>query len=65
GRDYKTIVENNPVYMGSFGLLKPKDMDIQEFLQSPSSNPFNKMTYAVLKVGTAETKLNPRLDFGG
>lgn len=65
GRDYKTIVDNKPVYMGAYGLLKPKEMPLEEFLQSPSANPFNKMTYAVLKVGTAETKLNPSLDYGG
>jgi hypothetical protein len=40
-------------------------MSLQDFLQSPADNPFNKMTYAVLKVGTAETKLDPTLDFGG
>jgi hypothetical protein len=65
GRDYKTLVDNKPVFMGAYGLLKPKDMPLEEFLQSPSNNPFNKMTYAVLKVGTAETKLNPALDYGG
>lgn len=65
GRNYKTLVDNKPVYMGAYGLLKPRDMALQEFLQSPSANPFNQMTYAVLKVGTAETKLNPTLDYGG
>lgn len=65
GRDYKTLLDNKPVYMGAYGLLKPGDMELQEFLQSPASNPFNKMTYAVLKVGTAETRLNPTLDYGG
>ncbi len=65
GRDYPIILENKPEYMGAFGLLKPQDMDLQEFLKSPSNNPFNRITYAVLKVGTAETKLNPALDYRG
>ncbi len=65
GRDYKTILDGNPVYMGAYGLLKPREMEIQDFLLSPENNPFNKMTYAVLKVGAAETKLNPTLDYGG
>jgi len=65
GRDYKVLVDNKPVYMGAYGLLKPKEMPLEEFLQSPSNNPFNKITYGVLKVGTAEIKLNPTLDFGG
>lgn len=65
GRDYKTIMANSPVYMGAYGLLKPKELPLDEFLVSPSSNPFNKLTYAVLKVGTAETKLNPSLDYVG
>jgi hypothetical protein len=65
GRDYKTLLDHKPVYLGAYGLLKPKDMDLNDFLQSPAANPFNKMTYAVLKIGTAETKLNPTLDYGG
>jgi hypothetical protein len=65
GRDYKKLLDNQPVYMGSVGLLKPKDMELQEFLQSPANNPFNKITYAVLKVSTGETKLNPTLDYRG
>ncbi len=64
GRNYKALVENKPVYMGAYGLLKPKEMKLEEFLQSPANNPFNKMTYAVMKVGTAESKLNPALDYG-
>lgn len=63
GRDYKTLVDNSPIYEGALGLLRPKDMSTQDFLQSPESNPFNKMTYAVLRVRVAETKLNPPLDF--
>ncbi len=63
GRDYKTVVDHKPVFMGAHGLLKPREMAIQEFLQSPGSNPFNKLTYAVLKIGTMETKLNPTLDY--
>lgn len=65
GRDYKKLVDHQPVYLGAYGLLKPKDMEIQEFLQAPDRNPFVNMTYAVLKVGTAETKLNPTLSYGG
>lgn len=65
GRDYKTIVDNEPIFMGAYGLLKPKEMPLEDFLRSPSANPFNKLTYAILKVGTAETKLNPTLDYGG
>jgi hypothetical protein len=65
GRDYRALVENEPVYMGAYGLLKPKQMPLEDFLQSPAENPFNKITYAVLKVGTAETKLNPTLDYRG
>ena len=64
GRDYGRIIGNNPEYMGAYGRLKPKDMDIQQFLQSPSDNPFNEMTYAILKVKTKETMLNPTLESG-
>lgn len=63
GRDYSTILANHPVYMGAYGLLKPKDMGMQEFLRDPNASPFNAITYGVIKVGTAETLLNPQLDF--
>ncbi len=65
GRDYKTLLDNKPEYMGSVGLLKPQDMELEEFLRSPVNNPFSKITYAVLKVSTGETKLNPTLDYRG
>ncbi|MEJ2717438.1 MAG: hypothetical protein P8182_09915 [Deltaproteobacteria bacterium] len=64
GRDYSSLIDNEPVYMGAYGLLKPQDMALKDFLQSPDDNPFREMTYAVLKVGTAETRLNPSLDYG-
>jgi hypothetical protein len=65
GRDYKTIIDNNPVYRSDVGLLKPKEMPVAEFLNAPHNNPFNRMTYAVLKVGSAEARIDPVLDYGG
>jgi hypothetical protein len=65
GRDYRTLIDHEPVFMGGYGLLKPKNMKLEEFLQSSISNPFTNITYAVLKIGTAETKLNPALDWLG
>lgn len=62
GRDYEQLATGDPVYMASYGLLKPKGMTMTEFLKTPSSNPFNRLTYAVLKVNTAEAKLRPMLD---
>lgn len=64
GTDYKTLVGQEPQFLGAYGLLKPKMMKLEDFLQDPNSNPLNAMTYAVIKVGTAETKLSPVLDFG-
>ncbi len=62
GRDYGRLIDQKPVYMGQYGLLKPKEMDLTEFLQSPDRNPFNEMTYAVLMVRTAEDKIRGPLE---
>lgn len=63
GRDYASILRHKPVYMGAHGLLKPRDMGLDEFLGDPAANPFNEVTYAVIRVGTTEAKLDPRMDF--
>jgi len=63
GRDYGTIVSGQAQYMGEHGLLKPKDMPLDQFLREPGQNPFNALTYAVLRVGIGETRLSPQLDF--
>ncbi len=65
GRDYQSLLELQPQYLGAYGLLKPKDMPLADFLGKPDLNPLNKLTYAVLRVGIGETKLDPTLDFGG
>jgi len=52
------------VYMGAYGLLKQKNMKMEEFLRSAVDN-FNRMIYAVPKVDTLETRLNSALDYGG
>ncbi len=64
GRDYKTIVAGEPGYMGAYGLLKPKAVKLEDFLQGNYNDPFKDVTYAVLRVGSAETRLNPQLNFG-
>lgn len=60
-----TLMSGQAQYMGEYGLLKPKDMPLDQFLREPGQNPFNALTYAVVRVGIGETRLSPRLDFHG
>lgn len=58
GRDFKTIVDSDPVYMASYGLLKPKDVSTTDFLNRHYDDPFKDITYAVLRLVMAETELS-------
>lgn len=63
GRDYKTLVTNNPVFMGAYGKLRPDQVSVSDFLNGDFDDPFANMTYGVLRVASAETKLDPSLSF--
>ncbi len=58
GRDFKTIVDSDPVYMAAYGILKPKDVNVADFLQGNYDDPFKSVTYAVLRLVMAETELS-------
>ena len=57
GRDFDTVVDADPTYMASYGLLKPKNVTLPKFLSGSYDDPFRDMTYAVLRVISKEDKL--------
>ena len=63
GRDFKAIVDSDPEYMAAYGLLKPKGVNVADFLTGSYDDPFKDLTYAVLRLNMAETELNFSLGF--
>ena len=57
GRDYKTLVEHDPVYMAAYGLLRPGAVSIADFLGGSYEDPFQDMTYAVLRTKIVAAEL--------
>ena len=58
GKDFNTIVDSDPVYMASYGLLRPKDVSVADFLRGNYDDPFEDVTYAVLRLVMAEAELS-------
>jgi hypothetical protein len=52
--DYDTIVNAKPIYYGGYGLLAPDGMTEIEAIKDSSSNPFSKLTYAVIRAKMVE-----------
>ncbi len=64
GRDYQGLITHDPVFMASYGVIKPKTVTLPDFLAGRYENPFKDMTYAVLKVGCRETKIDTAMLWG-
>ncbi|HLV02776.1 MAG TPA: hypothetical protein VKZ59_16020, partial [Acidobacteriota bacterium] len=64
GRDFSRIVGLNPRFLIAYGKLVPGDLNPEEFLSGNFENPFDEMTYAVFRVGLAETRLQHNISFG-
>jgi hypothetical protein len=48
--------------MASYGLLKPKDVSVGDFLRGSYDDPFKDVTYAVLRLVMAEAELSFHLN---
>lgn len=58
GRDFETIIDNDSVYMAAYGLLRPKNVSLADFLGRNYDDPFKDITYAVLRLVMAEAELS-------
>jgi len=54
--DYKTIIDSKPKYFIGYGILAPDEMNEIEALDD-KSNPFSKITYAIIKAKMKEVDL--------
>ncbi|ANM30179.1 hypothetical protein ABI59_12245 [Acidobacteria bacterium Mor1] len=63
GRDYGSLIENDPIFFPHFKKLVPSGVSRQDMLAGNYHDPFQHMTYAVIRVGLNETKLSREVDF--
>jgi hypothetical protein len=54
--DYNMIIDSKPVYYSGYGILAPDGMSENEALID-RSNPFSKITYAVIRAKMKEVDL--------
>ncbi len=64
GGDYGQLVAHDPNYKASYGKLVPASVSDEDFLAGNYDDPFKDMTYAVFRVGTKASTLDPDLGFG-
>lgn len=58
GRDFDTVIEHDPLFLASYGLLVPKGVSRSDFLANAYDDPFTDVTYAVLRVAMDTSKLD-------
>ncbi len=63
GRDFKTIVENDPVFYSNVDKLVPAKVNVGDVPGGNYDDPFKDVTYAVFKVGMKKTKLDPSFNY--
>ena len=63
GRDFATVKEADPIYMAAYGRLKPNGVTIEDFLRGRYADPFENVTYAVIRVLSQEDQLSFDLRF--
>lgn len=59
--DYDTIINSKPIYYGGYGILAPEGMSEIDALKDSGSNPFSKITYAVIRARMKEVDLKQGL----
>lgn len=65
GRDFSRIVENDAYYYPTYEKLVPAGVTPDQVVAGGYKDPFAEVTYAVFRLGLAETQLAPRVSFGG
>jgi hypothetical protein len=65
GRDFNTVAKSNAVFYPTIGKLVPATVHPGEIAAGGYDDPLQNVTYAVFKVGTKATKLDPTFNYGG
>lgn len=63
-RDYKAIAESNAIFNRTYGSLIPADVTDADYHSGTFTDPFENITYAVLRIGMRQTQLDAGLWYG-
>jgi hypothetical protein len=64
GRDFDTVVKSNAVYVPVYDRLVPADVKPADLVSQDYRDPLKDVTYAVFRIGTRKTKLDPSFQYG-
>jgi hypothetical protein len=64
GRDFDTVVKSNAVYVPVYDRLVPAEVKPAELVSQAYRDPLKDVTYAVFRIGTRKTKLDPSFQYG-
>jgi len=63
GRDIGVLRASPPIYNGMYRRLLPAGASIEDVLQGKAEDPYNNITYAVLRAGMRKTLLSPTFSY--
>ena len=64
GRDFATVADSNSIFYPTYGRLVPANVSQSDLLSGRYDDPLKAVTYAVFRVGTKATKLDPTFQYG-
>ena len=65
GRDFNSVAKSNAVFYPTVGKLVPASVHPGDIASGGYDDPLQNVTYAIFKVGTKATKLDPTFNYGG
>lgn len=64
GRDFDILNDSKLIYYPTYGKLVPESVSPAQLATGQYDDPVREVTYAVFRVGTKETRLDPTFNFG-
>jgi hypothetical protein len=64
GRDFETVAKSNAIYLPAYDRLAPADVKPGDLVSGKYDDPLENVTYAVFRLGTKRTKLDPTFQYG-
>jgi hypothetical protein len=63
GRDFATLRASDPVYYPTIDRLAPQKLSMSDVVAGSYDDPLKDVTYAVFRIGTRSTKLDPTFNY--
>ena len=66
GADYARLTRDGPRirFYSQLGVIAPEGLSLPELIAAPESNPYNDMTYGLLRIDMKPTQLDPKFNYG-